>query len=133
MPKVTTFIMGTRLLRQSKKYLLESIGNMDKTPLWLDMAGEATVAHTGDGANYYGRKSANFHVMRPRGRSKFISPDNMAGQSLTSFFESSTTSTSASSASTSCATSDNCSSSSSILPAKKPKSKRKCLPSTKLC
>ena len=98
-PKVTTFIMGTRRLQHSKKYPSGSIGNMDETPLWLDMPDETTVHHTGDRANYYGRKSADFCVMRPRGRSKFISPDNMAGQSFTRFFEYSSASTSASSAS----------------------------------
>ena len=121
--------MGTRQLRHSKKYPLGSIGNMDETPLWLDMLGETTIAHTGDRANYYSRKLANFRVMRPRGRSKFISPDNMAGQSLTCFFEYSSASTSASSASTSCATSDKCNSSSICLQ-RNQKGKRKCLPST---
>ena len=47
-PKVTSFIMGTRRLRHSKKYPLGSIGNMDETPLWLDMPGETTVARTGE-------------------------------------------------------------------------------------
>lgn len=46
-PKVTSFIMKTRRLRHSKDYPLSYIGNMDETPLWLDMPGETTVARTG--------------------------------------------------------------------------------------
>ena len=41
-PKVTSFIMKTRRLRHSKEYPLSYIGNMDETPLWLDMPGETT-------------------------------------------------------------------------------------------
>ena len=29
-------------------YPLSSIGNMNETPLWMDMPGETTVAHTGE-------------------------------------------------------------------------------------
>ena len=47
-PKVTAFIIKTRRLRMKKKYSLSLIGNMDETPLWLDMPGETTVTHTGD-------------------------------------------------------------------------------------
>ena len=47
-PKVTSFIINTRRLRINKKYTLGQIGNMDETPLWLDMPGETTVTHTGD-------------------------------------------------------------------------------------
>ena len=47
-PKVTAFIMNTRQLRMSKQYSLPLIGNMDETPLWMDMPGETTVTHTGD-------------------------------------------------------------------------------------
>ena len=47
-PKVTSFIMKTRQLRIHKNYPLHLIGNMDETPLWMDMPGETTVAHTGD-------------------------------------------------------------------------------------
>ena len=36
-PKVTSFVMKTRKLRDSNCYALSSIGNMDETPLWLDM------------------------------------------------------------------------------------------------
>jgi hypothetical protein len=43
--KVTAFIMGTR--RLSNQYALGSMGNMNETPLWLDMPGETTVPHTG--------------------------------------------------------------------------------------
>ena len=48
MPKVTAFIINTRRLRMKKKYSSSLIGNMDETPLWLDMPGETTVTHTGD-------------------------------------------------------------------------------------
>ena len=46
-PKVTNFIMKIRRLRHSKDYPLSYIGNMDETPLWLDMPGETTVTRTG--------------------------------------------------------------------------------------
>ena len=41
-PKV---IMATRRL---KDYPLGSIGNMDETPLWLDMSGATTITHSGE-------------------------------------------------------------------------------------
>lgn len=47
-PKVTMFIMATRRLRHSKDYSLGSIGNMDETPLWLDMPGATTITHLGE-------------------------------------------------------------------------------------
>ena len=47
-PKVTMFIMATRRLRHSKDYPLGSIGNMDETPLWLDMPGATTITHSGE-------------------------------------------------------------------------------------
>ena len=46
--KVTMFIMGIRRLRHSNKYPLGSIGNMDETPLWMDMPGETTICSTGE-------------------------------------------------------------------------------------
>ena len=47
-PKVISFIMKTRQLRLKNQYPLSMIGNMDETPLWLDMPGETTITHTGD-------------------------------------------------------------------------------------
>ena len=47
-PKVTGFIMATRHLCHINSYPLGPIGNVDETPLWLDMPGETTVAHTGE-------------------------------------------------------------------------------------
>ena len=47
-PKVISFIMKTRQLRLRKQYPLSMIGNMDETPLWLDMPGETTITHSGD-------------------------------------------------------------------------------------
>ena len=32
----------------NKQYSLSLIGNMDETPLWLDMPGKTTITHTGD-------------------------------------------------------------------------------------
>jgi len=41
--------MATRRLRHSKNYPLGSIGNMDETPLWLDMPGATTtITHSGE-------------------------------------------------------------------------------------
>ena len=40
--------MGTRRLLHTKKYSLGFIGNMDETPLWMDMLGETTVTHRGE-------------------------------------------------------------------------------------
>ena len=47
-PKVTRFVITTRRLQLVKQYPLCLIGNMDETPMWLDMPGEMTVTHTGD-------------------------------------------------------------------------------------
>lgn len=46
--KVTAFIVNTRRLRILKQYPLSLMGNMDETPLWMDMPGETTVTRTGD-------------------------------------------------------------------------------------
>lgn len=46
--KVTTFVMGTRRLRHHHDYPLASIGNMDETPLWLDMPGGNTICCSGE-------------------------------------------------------------------------------------
>ena len=46
--KVVGFIMSTRKLRHSKDYPLSFIGNMDETPLWLDMPGETTITRRGE-------------------------------------------------------------------------------------
>ena len=46
--KVVGFIMSTRKLRHSKDYPLSLIGNMDETPLWLDMPGETTITRRGE-------------------------------------------------------------------------------------
>ena len=46
--KVVGFIMSTRKLRHSKNYPLSFIGNMDETPLWLDMPGETTITRPGE-------------------------------------------------------------------------------------
>ena len=43
-----SFITTTRKLRIRNDYPLALIGNMDETPLWLDMPGETTVARTGE-------------------------------------------------------------------------------------
>lgn len=46
-PKVTTFITAIRRLLHRNKYPLAFIGNMDETPLWLDMPGSTTITHSG--------------------------------------------------------------------------------------
>lgn len=46
-PKVTSFIMKVRRIRHSKAFPLSSIGNMDETPLWLDMPGDTTITNSG--------------------------------------------------------------------------------------
>ena len=43
-PKIVTFIIRIRKMREMKQYPLASIGNMDETPLWMDMPGDTTVA-----------------------------------------------------------------------------------------
>lgn len=40
--------MSIRKLRLKRNYPLSHIGNMDETPLWLDMPGDTTVTHTGE-------------------------------------------------------------------------------------
>ena len=47
-PKVLSFILNIRRVNINKQYALSLIGNMDETPLWLDMPGETTVTHSGD-------------------------------------------------------------------------------------
>ena len=46
--KVVGFIMSTRKLRHSKDYPLSLIGNMDETPLWLDMPWKTTITRRGE-------------------------------------------------------------------------------------
>ena len=46
--KVSNFVLHVRKLRHIHQYPLSAIGNMDETPLWLDMPGDTTVARTGD-------------------------------------------------------------------------------------
>jgi len=41
--EVIRFIMISRKLHYQKEYPLSFIGNMDETPLWLDMPGETTI------------------------------------------------------------------------------------------
>ena len=40
--------MSTRRLRYFKNYPLSFIGNMDETPLWLDMPGDTIIARQGE-------------------------------------------------------------------------------------
>ena len=47
-PKVSSFVLWVRKLRQEHQYPLSAIGNMDETPLWLDMPGDPTVARVGE-------------------------------------------------------------------------------------
>ena len=47
-PKVSSFILHVRKMRMSTGYQLSSIGNMDETPLWLDMPGDTTVSRIGE-------------------------------------------------------------------------------------
>ena len=46
--KASNFVLRVRKLRHIHQYPLSAIGNMDETPLWLDMPGDTTVARTGD-------------------------------------------------------------------------------------
>ena len=46
--KVVGFIMSARKRRHSKNYPLSFIGNMDETPLWLDMPGDTTITRRGE-------------------------------------------------------------------------------------
>jgi len=45
--KVVRFIIGTRKRRIKHKYSLSGIGNMDETPVWMDMPGDTTITRTG--------------------------------------------------------------------------------------
>ena len=47
-PKVSSFVLRVRKLRQEHQYPLSVVGNMDETPLWLDMPGDRTVAQVGE-------------------------------------------------------------------------------------
>ena len=47
-PKVISFNIKTRKLCLQHGYPLSSIGNMDETPLWLDMPGDMTITRQGD-------------------------------------------------------------------------------------
>ena len=46
--QVVGFIIKTRKLRCFKQCSLGCIGNMDETPLWMDMPGETTVSRAGE-------------------------------------------------------------------------------------
>lgn len=46
--KVSSFILHVRKLRQHHQYALSAIGNMDETPLWLDMPGDTTINRIGE-------------------------------------------------------------------------------------
>ena len=45
--KVVRIVMSTWKRRIKHKYSLSGIGNMDETPLWMDMPGDTTIARTG--------------------------------------------------------------------------------------
>ena len=47
-PKVSSFVLRVRKLRQEHQYPLSVVGNMDETPLWLEMPGDDTVALVGE-------------------------------------------------------------------------------------
>lgn len=46
--KVSSFVLRIRRLRIQNRYPLAMIGNMDETPLWLDMPGDTTVSRVGE-------------------------------------------------------------------------------------
>ena len=46
--KIVSYLMRVRKMRHMHKYALSSIGNMDATPLWLDMPSDTTVARVGE-------------------------------------------------------------------------------------
>ena len=46
--KIVSYLMRVRKMCHIHKYALSSIGNMDETPLWLDMPGDTTVAQVGE-------------------------------------------------------------------------------------
>ena len=45
--KVVRFIINTQKQRIKHKYSLSGIGNMDETPVWMDMPGDTTITRTG--------------------------------------------------------------------------------------
>ncbi len=47
-PKDSSFIIHVRKLGMSTRYQLPSIGNMDETPIWLDMPGDTSVSRIGE-------------------------------------------------------------------------------------
>ena len=47
-PKVSTFVLRIRRLRIQHNFPMSMIGNMDETPLWLDMPGDFTVSRVGE-------------------------------------------------------------------------------------
>ena len=46
--KISTFILRVRKMRLLHHYSLSCIGNMDETPLWLDMPGDTTISRVGE-------------------------------------------------------------------------------------
>jgi transposase-like protein len=46
-PKVAQFVMNIRKLAIQHCYSLRAIGNMDETPVWLDMPGDTTITRVG--------------------------------------------------------------------------------------
>ena len=48
--KVSSFIIMVRRMCCNHQYQLSMMGNMDETPLWLDMPGNTTVASLGNHA-----------------------------------------------------------------------------------
>ena len=46
--KVSLFILRIRKLKIDNQYPLSMIGNMDESPLWLDMPGDTTVSRVGE-------------------------------------------------------------------------------------
>ena len=59
-PKVVSFVINVRRHMQRQNYLLSCIGNMDETPLWMDMPGDTTVE----------RQGTKFVPVRTRGHEK---------------------------------------------------------------
>ena len=46
--KVSSFVLKIRRMRLENDYPLAQIGNMDETPVWLDMPGDTTVSRVGE-------------------------------------------------------------------------------------
>ena len=46
--KVSLFILRIRKLMTDNQYPLSMIGNMDESPIWLDMPGDTTVSRAGE-------------------------------------------------------------------------------------